>query len=77
MAYGNYGLAAKLFRDAITQSGQFQNIWFQTRNYNNLATMFNRVNQKDSCIYYAGIALKLCQDHNFAGFYGSGQPAAQ
>ena len=68
MAYGNYGLAAKLFRDAITQSGQFRNIWFQTRNYNNLATMFDRMNQKDSCIYYAGIALKLCQDHNFAGF---------
>jgi two-component system, NtrC family, sensor kinase len=67
VAYGNYELAAKLFRDAITQSGQFKNIWFQARNYNNLATMFNRMNLKDSCIYYAGISLKLCQDHNFAG----------
>jgi two-component system, NtrC family, sensor kinase len=68
VAIGNYGLAAKLFREAIAQSGQFRNIWFQTRNYNNLATMFNRMNQKDSCIYYAGISLKLCEDHNFAGF---------
>jgi signal transduction histidine kinase len=30
--------------------------------------MFKLMNQKDSCIYYAGISLKLCQDHNFAGF---------
>lgn len=67
VAKGNYGLAAKLFREAITQSGQFNNIWFQARNYNNLATMFDRMNQNDSCIYYAGIALKLCQEHNFAG----------
>jgi two-component system, NtrC family, sensor kinase len=68
VANGNYGLAAKLFRQAIIQSGQYKNIWFQARNYNNLATMFKLMNQKDSCIYYAGISLKLCQDHNFAGF---------
>jgi two-component system, NtrC family, sensor kinase len=68
LALQNYGLAGELFRKAIAQSGFYNNIYFQTRNYNNLATMFNQMKVNDSCIYYAGISFKLCQDHNFTDF---------
>jgi two-component system, NtrC family, sensor kinase len=66
VAIKNYGLAAELYRKAITQSGQYNNFYFQATNYNNLAAMYNSINMRDSCIYYAGISIKLCRDHNFA-----------
>ena len=31
----------------------YNNIYFQVRNYNNLAKLFDKTNQPDSCIYYA------------------------
>jgi two-component system NtrC family sensor kinase len=63
---GNSKLAGEYFRDAIHESILYNNIYFQVRNYNNLATLFDRTNVRDSCIYYAGISLLLSQKHHFA-----------
>jgi two-component system NtrC family sensor kinase len=65
---GNYKLAERYFRDAINQSVLFGNIYFECRNYNNLATLFDKLGNSDSCIYYATISLQYCQQHNFAEF---------
>ena len=67
-ALHNYTLAGELFRSGIKQSASFNNIYFEARNYNNLASLFDKTNNSDSCIYYAGIALRLCQDHNFGDY---------
>jgi two-component system NtrC family sensor kinase len=67
-AIGNYVLAEKYFRDAIHQSILFGNAYFQCRNYNNLAILFDKLGERDSCIFYAKISVQLCQFHNFADF---------
>jgi two-component system, NtrC family, sensor kinase len=64
----HYKLAEDLFRYGIRQSGQFNNIYFQARNYYNLADLFDQENIKDSAIYYAGISLRLCIEHNLGEF---------
>ena len=68
VALHHYKSAEDLFRYGIRQSGQFNNIYFQARNYNNLANLFEKEDLKDSAIYYAGISLRLCLDHNFGDF---------
>jgi two-component system, NtrC family, sensor kinase len=65
-ALGNYKAAEGFFRDAIVKSRQYNNVYFEVRNYNNLATLFDKTNLRDSCIYYAGEALELSLKHNFA-----------
>ena len=68
VALHDYKEAETLFRHATQQSSQFNNIYFEARNYNNLANLFDKENLKDSAIYYAGISLRLCLDHNFGEF---------
>jgi len=68
VALKHYKMAEDLFRYGILQSSQFNNIYFQARSYNNLASLFERENLKDSAVYYAGISLRLCLDHNFGEF---------
>ena len=64
----HYKLAEELFRQGISQSSEYENIYFEARNYNNLAGVFDKENLRDSCIYYARIGLELCRDHNFGEF---------
>jgi signal transduction histidine kinase len=64
----HYKLAEELFRQGISQSSEYENIYFEARNYNNLASVFAKENLRDSCIYYARIGLQLCRDHNFGEF---------
>jgi two-component system, NtrC family, sensor kinase len=68
VALHDYKLAEEFFRMGINQSGSFNNIYFQTRNYNSLAGLFAKTNRKDSCIYYAKISLQLCLEHNFGEY---------
>ncbi len=68
LSMGNYQMANKYFRDAIRESLLYNNIYFQVRNYNNLARMFDKTNQPDSCIYYASSSLALCLKHHFVDF---------
>jgi two-component system, NtrC family, sensor kinase len=68
VALHHYKLAEDLFRYGIEQSGRYNNIYFKARNYNNLASLFQKENLEDSAIYYSGIGLRLCQEHNFAEF---------
>ncbi len=68
MRLHHYKLAEELFRQGISQSSESENIYFQARNYNNLAGVFFQENIRDSCIYYARIGLQLCRDHNFGEF---------
>jgi two-component system, NtrC family, sensor kinase len=65
---GNFALADKYFRDAINLSNLFGNVYFECRNYNNLAALFDKSGMRDSCIFYATISLQYCQLHNFAEF---------
>ena len=64
----HYKLAEELFRQGISQSSEYENIYFEARNYNNLASVFAQEKLRDSCIYYARIGLELCRDHNFGEF---------
>ena len=68
VALNNFKLASELFRSGINQSASCNNIYFEARNYNNLASVFDKTNNRDSCIYYATIALQLCQEHNFGDY---------
>ena len=68
IALHNYKLAGELFRSGIKQSASYNNIYFEALNYNNLAKLFDKTNNRDSCIYYATIALQLCREHNFGDF---------
>ena len=68
LSMGNYQLANKYFRDAINESLLYNNVYFLVRNYNNLAKLFDRTNQADSCIYYASTSLGLCLKHHFVDF---------
>jgi C4-dicarboxylate-specific signal transduction histidine kinase len=68
LALGNFKMADKYFRDAIRESIFYNNVYFEVRNYNNLATLYNKTNVSDSCIYYAGKSLLLSQQHHFAEF---------
>ncbi len=68
LSMGNYQMANKYFRDAIRESLLYNNIYFQVRNYNNLARMFDKTNQPDSCIFYASSSLALCLKHHFVDF---------
>jgi two-component system, NtrC family, sensor kinase len=65
---GRYKLAEKYFRDAIEESRIYNNIYFQVMNYNNLASLFEKMNLTDSCIYYAMLSLQLCHEQNFVEF---------
>jgi two-component system, NtrC family, sensor kinase len=68
LSLGNFKMAEEYFRDAIRESILYNNIYFEVRNYNNLATLFLKTNVRDSCIYYAGKSLQLSQQHHFAEF---------
>ena len=68
IALHNYELADELFHAGIMQSASYNNIYFEALNYNNLAKLFDKTNNRDSCIYYAIIALQLCREHNFGDF---------
>jgi signal transduction histidine kinase len=61
-----YDSARKLFHDAIGQSILYRNIYFQARNYNNLAKLYQLMNLEDSSIFYAKLSLQLSHEHNFA-----------
>jgi two-component system, NtrC family, sensor kinase len=67
-ALHDYTSAEEFYRLAIRQSQLDHNVYFLSRNYNNLAGLFAKTDRKDSCIYYAGISLNLCQQHNFGEF---------
>jgi len=68
LALGEFGPAEKYFMEAINQSGLTNNAYFEAKNYNNLANLFDRTNRKDSGIYYAQRSLHICQQHNFGEF---------
>jgi two-component system, NtrC family, sensor kinase len=68
LAQGNSKLADQYFRDAVNESIKYNNIYFQVRNYNNLASLFDKTNIRDSCIHYAGLSLMLSQAHHFTEF---------
>ena len=59
-ALHHYKLAEDLFHYGIRQSRQFTNIYFEARNYYNLASLFEKENLRDSAAYYGGICLHLC-----------------
>ena len=66
LSLGKFQLADEYFRYAIRESILYNNIYFQVRNYNSLAMLFDKLNVRDSCIYYAGKSLQLSQLHHFA-----------
>ena len=67
-ALKKFDLARKYFQEAITESKLNNNVYFQARNFNNLAILFDRMNIRDSSIYYAEISLQLSKEHKFDDF---------
>ena len=67
-ALGRFDLARKYFQEAIEESKLNNNVYFQARNFNNLATLFDKMNIRDSCIYYAELSLQLSKEHKFDDF---------
>src|SRR5579862_8681564 len=67
-ALHDYKSAEEFYWLGITQSQLVNNVYLLARNYNNLAGLFAKTDQKDSCIYYANISLNICQQHNFGEF---------
>ena len=65
---GRFDLARKYFQEAIEESKLNNNVYFQARNFNNLATLFDKMNIRDSCIYYAELSLQLSKEHKFDDF---------
>jgi tetratricopeptide (TPR) repeat protein len=65
MASGKNTLAENYFKDAINESRKSDNLYFEVRNYNNLAKLYDKMNLPDSCIYYAMLSLQLCKKQNF------------
>lgn len=68
IALHNYKQAERFYRMGIEQSGSFNNIYFQARNYNGIAALFLRTDQRDSCIFYAKRSLPLCLSHGFGEY---------
>ncbi|MEO6868855.1 MAG: hypothetical protein ABI168_04365, partial [Ginsengibacter sp.] len=68
MTISNFKDAEKYYKEAIVQSALNNNVYFQTRNYNNLAALFDKIKLADSAIYYAKLSLQLCQQHKFGEF---------
>ena len=67
-ALGRFGAAEKYYKEAVNQSALSNNAYFQARNYNNLATLFEKTNHKDSSIQSAATSLQLSRQHNFGEF---------
>ena len=67
-ALNDYSSAEEFYRLGIRQSQLDHIVYFLARNYNNLAGLFAKTGQKDSSIYYAGLSLYICQQHNFGEF---------
>jgi signal transduction histidine kinase len=65
MASGDYKLAENYFREAVNESRKSDNLYFEVKNYNNLATLYEKLKLNDSCIYYAMLSLQMCNRQNF------------
>ena len=65
MASGKHTLAENYFKEAINESRKSDNLYFEVKNYNNLAALFQKMGLTDSCIYYAMLSFRLCQKQNF------------
>jgi signal transduction histidine kinase len=67
-ALKNFDSARALFLKAIDQSIQVNNVYFQARNYNNLAGLYEKFKYPDSSIWYANRSVELCTRHRFMEF---------
>jgi two-component system NtrC family sensor kinase len=67
-ALGKFDIARHYFHEAIEESKLNGNIYFQVRNFNNLASMYYKMKISDSSVYYAEISLQLSQEHKFDEF---------
>jgi len=67
-ALGKFELARQYFLQAIEQSKLNGNIYFQVRNFNNLASMYYKMKISDSSVYFAKVSLQLSQEHKFDDF---------
>src|SRR5579862_9704 len=65
MASGKYTLAENYFRNAFNECRKVDNLYFEVRNYDNLAKLYDKMNLPDSCINYAMLSLRLCKKQNF------------
>jgi len=65
---GRFELAKKYFLIGAQQSRMYRNTYFLARSYNSLASLFYKLNNLDSCVYYARTSLQLCQEHNFSEY---------
>ncbi len=67
-ALGNNQLAEKYYRLGIEHAKKYNILYLEARLYYNLAGLFNKMNQLDSCIYYAHASLQLCEQYNYGNY---------
>ncbi|HEU4861718.1 MAG TPA: ATP-binding protein, partial [Chitinophagaceae bacterium] len=65
---GNFQLAKDYTHLSVQQSKMYDNTFWLARNYNQLANIFNMMNDIDSSVHYARSSLQLCQEHDFSEF---------
>ncbi len=65
---GDYKSARYYYDVALQRCAIFNNVYIEARVYRDLARLFNKLKQTDSCLYFARLSLELCQRHNFGDY---------
>ena len=65
---GNFSLARSKYVEGLGLCEIYNNIYIRARIYNNMARLYRRTNLPDSSLYYAGMSLQLCVQHNFGDY---------
>ncbi|HLY69452.1 MAG TPA: ATP-binding protein [Puia sp.] len=67
-AAGKYDTSRKYLQIALEQCIAYNNVYIQGRVYRDLATLFNKSGQIDSCIYFSKTGLALCLQYHFGDY---------
>jgi two-component system NtrC family sensor kinase len=70
-ARGDLKQAENYYRIGIQANTPLNELYFQTRLYNNLAGLLRKQGHADSCIYFAHLALQLAQKNKYGDYASS------
>jgi tetratricopeptide (TPR) repeat protein len=69
MKLGKYSFAKEYYTVALRESIAVGSVYIQAREYRDLARIFAKTGPADSSLFYAQLALMICEQYNF-GDYG-------
>jgi two-component system NtrC family sensor kinase len=67
-ALRNYPSARQYYSEALQQCMLYNNVYIEARIFRDLARLFNKMGSLDSCLHFAQLSLKLCQEYNFGDY---------